>query len=134
MLYDKVSRLLEWRATLLMAGRFEDLTREHLFPMPVYVGSRVQSLSSERQLEHIFRAIRIRLAEMGATSLTISVKAMDLPRQGRIRVWSDWLAQLPDGTSRVVSSTVDYMQLTPGGLRTEMLECRRPARLPDRVA
>jgi hypothetical protein len=125
-MYDSIGRLMDWRAALIMSGRFEDLSREHLYPMPVYIGDRMRALASPRELEAAFRGVRHGLLAAGATALSAQVTAVEVPRKGRFRVWVDWVARLAGEKSLLVASTVEYMCTTDAGLRTEMSECTCP--------
>jgi hypothetical protein len=125
-----VTRVMEWRAALLEAGRVEDLARQHICPMPVYVAGQVRPQTSHRQLEDTFRAIHAGLRRSGPVALTVKVRAVELPRGGRFRVWCDWLAGRAGRAPALVASTVDYLRETEEGLLTEMLECSCP---PEQV-
>ena len=133
-MYDSIGNLIKWRAGLIMSGRFEDLAREHLYPMPLYIGTKMRALASPRELEAVYRGIRTALLASGFTTLSAQVTAVEVPRRGRFRVWVDWVARLAGGRALRVASTVEYMQSTEQGLRTEMSQCSCPRALTGAVA
>jgi hypothetical protein len=122
-MHGNVVRLMEWRAGLLQAGRVEDLARQHICPLPLYVEGDMRPVGSSRQLEDIFRGIHGGLRAAGSERLTIEVRAVELPRKGRFRVWCDWVVHRTGQAPRRVAATVDYLRQTEAGLMTEMLEC-----------
>jgi hypothetical protein len=119
----RIERLMEWRAGLLRAGRIEDLARQHICPMPIYVKGRMRSVASYRQLEEALRQIHAGVLALEAGAPMVKVRAVELPRGGRFRVWCDWLAPSPGRPPVLLASTVDYLRQTDHGPLTEMLEC-----------
>jgi hypothetical protein len=123
-MHKTITRLMEWRTGLLQAGRYEDLARQYIVPVPVYVGNdKVFSIASQRQLEDAFRQLHEQLQAQGFSGLTVGVRAVEMPRNARFRVWSDLWSNVPGQAPRLVGSTVNYLRETASGFRTEMLEC-----------
>jgi hypothetical protein len=127
-MHKTITRLMEWRTGLLQAGRYEDLARQYIVPVPVYVGKgKVLPIASQHQLEESFRQLHDQLKAQGITRLKVGVRAVELPRRGRFRVWSDLWSDSPGQSPRLVGSTVNYLRETPSGFKTEMLECCGPS-------
>ncbi len=123
-LQDQVQR----RADLLLAGRFEDMSHEYLFPLPVYLGSRLIAIGDAAEGIAQAAALRRALRQRRVDRLTITVKALELPCDGRFRVWADWHATAQDaGYSRRLG-LVYYMRETTFGYRSEMLHYSPPQR------
>ena len=123
-MYNSVGNLMEWRAGLIMSGRFEDLAREHLYPMPIYVGPERHTFSTPQTMEETYRDIRKRLVSAGVEKLTTRVTAVEVPRRGRFRVWVDWFALRKGEGPNCVALSVEYMRATQNGLRTEMSDVK----------
>ncbi len=132
-MHENIRRLMEWRAGLLHGGRVEDLARQHICPMPIYVAGQVRPVASQKALEDTFRRVHSGLRAFGTTALTVTVRAVELPRDGRFRVWCDWLSHRSGQAPVVVASTVDYLRETEAGLMTEMLECSCPVRAVEQA-
>jgi hypothetical protein len=126
-MYREIEALMEWRAALLASGRVEDLARQHIVPMPIYVEGTLQAAQTAAALEDRFRSIHAAIRAFGAAMLTVRVRAVEPPRGGRFRVWTDWRLHRPGLPPQVVARTVDFMRETPQGPRTEMIECSCPA-------
>ena len=107
-MFQRVQDQVQWRADLLLAGRFEDMSREYLFPLPVYLENHMIALR-DRQIER----------------LTITVRAVEVPRDGRFRVWADWHAVSGQARRTRRLGLVYYMRDTRQGYRSEMLHYSR---------
>lgn len=121
-----ISQLMDWRAGLLRDGRVEDLARQHLFPLAVYSGGAARPVASASQLADLFQTMHQNIRLLGDARLNAKVRAVELPRNGRFRVWTEWLLESPGKPDQMVARTVDFMRDTPKGPMTEMLECDCP--------
>jgi hypothetical protein len=128
--YGKVAEVMQWRADLLTAERFDDLAREYLLPLALYQGDRQVVLNDHEEVAGLFAQLRASHRSRGIVRLQAEVTAVDLPRHGRFRVWLRYFDL--DAQGQVLSQTdvVHYCRDTPEGLKTEMAEYGRCA-LPD---
>jgi hypothetical protein len=136
-LFSQLASHLASRARWLLAGRIDEILADHQFPLPVDFGdSRLVVRTAEEGrllLGHLCAAY----AGLGVDTLVPTVMAVDLPRQGRFRVWADWHSMAQPGGMMHVASVVYYCRQVPTGLRIEMVDCTRllvPELHPDIAA
>jgi len=127
-MFQQVQDQVQRRADLLLAGQFEDMSRDYLFPLPVYLEHHMIALRT--RAEGIARAAGLRnLLQMRQIErLTITVRAVEVPRDGRFRVWADWHAVSGSALRSRQLGLVYYMRDTRHGYRSEMLHysCHTP--------
>lgn len=121
-MFQEVQDQVQGRADLLLAGRFEDMSREYLFPLPVYLENHIIALRDVAEGIDRAAALRDLLRKRQIETLTITVKAIEIPRGGRFRVWADWHAvSRACNLSRLLGLTY-YMRDTGQGFQSEMLQ------------
>ena len=120
-MFGKIQDQLQWRADLLLAERYEDMSREYLLPLALYLGDRLIVLPSQQAVITLAQELRAVLHARAVYRCQITLKAVELPRDGRFRVWGTWqeLSHLPAQTRR--SEVIYYMRETWHGMRSEML-------------
>ncbi len=123
--YSQIIAQMRRRAGGLLAGNLDDLVKDYTFPMPVDLLSTrviVRSAGESRAMLALQRKVML---ERGVTKLEPVVKAVDLPRAGRLRVWVDWheLAPGPDGAR--VSSAIYFCSIHGKDLRIQMIQYLR---------
>lgn len=118
--YVKLQNLMQWRADLMTSGRIEDLGREHMFPLVLYLGDRQHVVNTLDG--YIALVQRLRSAHPGMINLHAEVTAMDLPRHGRFRVWVTYREKTAVGRGLVQAKAVHFCRETAMGIRTEMSE------------
>jgi hypothetical protein len=127
--YDKVARLMQWRSDLLMSGRYEDLAREYLFPLALYLNEQQLIVQSAEDLMLIMAKLQAARRQQGIATVKSDLIAMDLPRHGRFRVWVRHYEMNAVGAVVTLSDAIHYCCETPRGLQSEMAEfgqCRVP--------
>ena len=97
------------------------MVEDYIFPLPVFLQTSRLVIRSPDHARLIFSHLREALLERGVVALRPSISAVDLPRDGRFRVWVDWqeIAFPADGTR--ISQAVYYCRETDLGLQTEMV-------------
>ncbi len=106
----------------LQDGRVEDLARQHVCPMPVYVAGNLRPLAAQRDLEDTLRQVHLGLRASGASKLTVRVTAVELPgRAGFGSGATGW----PSNPPAAATGRLDRRLSAPDrpGYLTEMLEC-----------
>jgi hypothetical protein len=119
-MYARLQNLMQWRMSLLLAGRHDDLAREYLYPLPVYLGGRQQVLRDTAEMEQSLRRLQSIASAMGITRMEARVRAIELPRQGRFRVWVSHRDLGPGEEVKNAGQFVHYCRLTEHGIKTEM--------------
>lgn len=126
-MYARLQNLMQWRMSLLLAGRHEDLAREYLYPYPVYMAGRQQVLRSPCEMQVSLRRLQTMKQALGVTRMEARVRAIELPRKGRFRVWVSGSSFCAEGKLQGTSQFVHYCRETSEGIKTEMSdfpECR----------
>jgi hypothetical protein len=121
-MYAKLADQLQWRAELVVDGRFEDLSREFVFPFVMYQGERQLILDRAEELIKAYVALRASYMARGVVRLATNVTAVDLPRNGRFRVWLRVYEMDARGRCIAQSDVVYYCCETAQGVKTEMAE------------
>ncbi len=120
-MFQQLQDQVQWRADLFLSGRFEDMSREYIFPLPVYVHNRLIALRTASEGMAQAASVRTALQHRQIETLKITVKAIEVPRDGRFRVWADWHAVSRDCRRSRRMGLVYYMRETGAGIRSEML-------------
>lgn len=118
-----ITQLMEWWISLLRDGRFEDLARQFLFPMALYVNGGMRVITSAEALVETIRSFSKKLSAEDMKHLEIKITSVEIPREGRFRVWSDLISIPPECPVKVIGRTIHFMRETPQGVMAEMLEC-----------
>ncbi len=119
-MFSRLQDLMQWRASLLMSGKFRELAEEYLYPLPVYLGGRQQVLRNKAEMETALRRLSVIAKSSGITRIDATVRALELPRAGRFRVWISHRDFGPEGQLRGGGQFVHYCRLTDLGIKTEM--------------
>lgn len=119
--YSNLTAMLHCRGELLLCGRIEEMVASYIYPLPVYMQSRCMILQSPLDAYLVFDMLRKALVGRGVVALQPQVNAVELPRDGRFRVWADWheLAFPVEETRK--SSVIYYCRQTEAGPRVEMI-------------
>ena len=122
MTFHKIQDMLQARADLLLAGRFEEMARHILFPLPVYLRASPIVISCATQLAQMLGPVRDVLIGRGVQRCIPTVRAVELVRQNRFRVWAGWEERAADPSQTSRSEVVHYFRDTGTGIQSEMLE------------
>jgi hypothetical protein len=120
--YEKVCRWMKWRSDLLNTERVDDLIGEYLFPLAIYQDEYHLVVQGPEELRCELRRLRDSQTERGIVRMDAKVRAMDLPRNGRLRIWVSYLTLDAQGRTVTHSEVIHYCRQTAEGLKTEMLD------------
>jgi len=126
-MYSTVASQLSCRAAWLLAGQFDRIAAQYLYPLPVHLGASRVIVRSAAEATAMLRLQRAACLERGVVALTPRLAAMDLPRDGRLRIWVDWHERTLPGRGARLSTSIYYCRQTPAGFRIEMISCPRLA-------
>ena len=121
---------LQWRANVLLSGRYEDLARQYDQPLPVFLGDQRLTFASNTILASYFKTFHSALNERGIAALAPTLIARELPRKGRFRLWVQWDYGRPQQPPSHSADCIYYCRSGDGGLVTEMIQYTRIG-LPD---
>ena len=124
-MFSKVASQLRNRAAWLLAGDYDRIVAQYQFPLPVHLGSSRVIVRSAAEARSMLQLQRLGFMERGVVALIPTVSAMDLPRDGRFRVWVEWHELTLPEQGPVQSSALYYCRQTPAGFRIEMVDYTR---------
>jgi hypothetical protein len=124
-MFSQVSAQLRHRAERLWNGQYDAIAAQYIYPLPMYLGESRLIVRNADEAASMLCLLRAAYLERGVIALQPRVTAVDLPRDGRFRVWVDWheLA-IPADHSRQ-SSVIYYCRTSGPGLRVEMVQYTR---------
>jgi hypothetical protein len=123
--YSQVSAFMATRADQMLSGQLEALAASYTFPLPVYLNDQPLVVASAERACAMLCLQRLSMIHRQVVALRPTVNAIDLPRNGRFRVWVDWLelAIPAEGSGR--SSAIYYCRSREAGLQIEMVTYTR---------
>ncbi|TNC71502.1 hypothetical protein [Rubellimicrobium roseum] len=79
-----------------VAGRFRAMTEPWIFPCPVEMDGHLVVMRSPEDLEDYFRRRFAAHKSAGIRTMAPRISAIEVPRQGRFRVWLRWIGHYDD--------------------------------------
>ena len=111
------------------AGRYDAVCSHYSFPLPLYLDGKPAVLPRQQDLSAFFQALHRRLICSGLPNLTGTLTSVELPRNGRFRLWADWTASGPKGCQPVMK-TLCFNRGTHADHLTEMVQITDLGSLP----
>lgn len=124
-MFEQVASQLRTRADSLMSGRYDQIAEGYRYPLPVYLGARRMIVRNPDEAKAMLILQHSVYLGRGVVSLVPNVKAIDLPRGDRFRVWVDWQEKAMPGTESRVSSALYFCRQSDSGLQIEMVNYTR---------
>ena len=128
-----VRALLELQVGLLFQGRFADMLPRFDLPLAVQVGADMTVLSSQMQFIDAMANYRDDLIASAVTALVVRMTAVELPRQGRFRIWADFDHHRAIGVDKSADQVILYCRQEQGDIQVELLHCTRLAQLAEAI-
>lgn len=134
-MYAEVQAFLDRKAAWLNAGDFRGFVSDFDFPMALHIeGSLLLFVNPDAMIERLqqFRQI---LAQDGMHHMTPRLRAVEIPRLGRFRIWANWDHFDADGTVVRRSDYLYHCRERGGRITSEMVQVTQvaSARLVPRV-
>lgn len=106
-----------------VAGQLAEMARSWSFPCPIEVDGQLVVMRSPEVLAAHLADLRAASLAKGLTAMTPRVAAVEMPRNGRFRVWLRWVLHYGDRVEEEGHGTLYFMATTPeGGLTIEMMD------------
>jgi hypothetical protein len=104
-------------------GRLEEIADRWTFPCPVEVGGQLVVMREPKVFVAYLVEQRQVALSRGLTGMKPRVSAIEMPRNGRFRVWLRWMLQYGDHVEQMDDGVVYFMSAAPGGrLSVEMMD------------
>lgn len=126
-MHSQVASHLRTRGELLLAGRFDEMLDSYLFPLPVFLPAQRVLLPGPQAARAMLSILRRSLLQSGVVALRPQVRAVELPRAGRYRLWVDWQELVMPAAELRTSQAIYYCRATELGPRIEMVNYTRLA-------
>lgn len=120
-MHSQITAYLRARGDQLLAGRTDALISSYVYPLPVFLPQQRLVLQGPEEARSVFHVLREALVRGGIVGLNPQVRAVELPRAGRYRLWVDWQEIAQHGGVVSTSSAVYYCRATPLGPMIEMV-------------
>jgi hypothetical protein len=122
-MHAQTSQLMTKFAALFEADGFHDLCSHYIFPMPVQAGKQMNLCQSQAELAQIFSAYLNVVEERGLVGPSVNIAAVELPRGGRFRVWTDWCFTRAEDQMPVQDRTIYFCRILNDQIQIEMIAC-----------
>lgn len=120
-MHSQIEAHFRSRGDLLVAGRIDAFLDNYVFPLPIFLPTERLLLSGPQEARVLFALMREALIRNRIVALRPEVRAVELPRAGRFRVWVTWHeVPMQDGVPRS-SSAIYFCRVTSLGSRVEMV-------------
>lgn len=118
-----VSALFGRLGGLFVEGRLREMTAFWSFPCPIEMDGRLVVMRDPPELEDFFATRRAKAMEVGLTAFEPRISAIEMPRQGRFRVWMRWAHTFGNVCLLDENGSVYYLSRRPmGDLTIEMMD------------
>jgi hypothetical protein len=120
-MHSQIEAHFRFRGDLLVSGRIDELLDSYVFPLPIFLPSERLLLSGPQEARVLFALMREALIKDRIVALRPEVRAVELPRAGRFRVWVTWHEVPMQGGVPRSSSAIYFCRVTSLGPRVEMV-------------
>lgn len=134
-MFSRLQELLHWRLSLLMSGRHQDLAQEYVYPFPLYMAGHQHVLRTPDEMVEMLGRLQALTDGMGVTRIEPRLCAVELPREGRFRIWVSHRNFDAIGRATGGGDYVHYCRHTEAGIKTEMSDyptCRAELLIAER--
>ena len=104
-------------------GRLEEMAGHWTFPCPIEVGGQLVVMRGPEVFVTYLAQRRAAAMARGLTAMTPRISAIEMPRNGRFRVWLRWVFRFGDHVEEEDHGMVYFMAAAPDGrLTIEMMD------------
>jgi hypothetical protein len=104
-------------------GRLGEMAASWTFPCPIEINGQLVVMRSPEVLEAHLAKRRAASLAAGLVGMRPRISAIEMPRNGRFRVWLRWVLDFGDHVEEEDHGTVYFMTVSPGGrLTIEMMD------------
>lgn len=122
MLQSQVVKHFQVQSDQLMAGTLDGFGEMFALPLPIHFPGGLTVLQGSVTGHLFLNQMRDELLGRGVVAMRPEISAIELPRDGRFRVWIDWTEITATGQELQGSSIVYFCRRVATGLRTEMMQ------------
>jgi hypothetical protein len=113
--------MLDRHATMYTVGCFAEATRYYSFPLAVHVREDLLVTPTCAEFEQLLRRMVDGYKASGVRQVTWKISAIDLPRDGRFRVWTSWDHLQADRVHPDACQVAQYCRFQNNRLTVEMI-------------
>lgn len=119
--YSQVLSQIRNRADFFMAGELAPVAAQYVYPLMVDLAANRVIVRSAEEACAMLELQRLSVIERGVVHLEPKVLAVDMPRNGRFRVWVDWQEHSEKDSASRHSSAVYFCRVAEVGFKIEMI-------------
>jgi hypothetical protein len=124
-MYQQANAFVQQLAQHFNASDFAALAEGYVFPLPVQVDGELLVLHSAAEMVMAIAQYRAVNVAAGLVPSAPRIVAIDLPRNGRFRLWVDWHYGAPDATRHETTRNVYYCSTIGNRIQIEMVQFLR---------
>lgn len=118
---QRVADFFDVIAAALVSGDLEETISLHRFPYPCHIEDRQLVMWTEDDLRAFLLERRASILGQGVTRVAAHVAGIEVPRDGRFRVWVRWTYHAPVSAIEDGSASIFYLQRSENGrIQAEM--------------
>ncbi|HMS94539.1 MAG TPA: hypothetical protein PKA03_04865 [Tabrizicola sp.] len=122
MLQSQILAHFQEQADRLVSGQLDGMGAMFALPLPIHFPSGMTIVLDPDAGQGILRQMSQELQKRGTVAARPEITAVELPKQGRFRVWIDWKETNAAGVEVTGSSILYFCRKVPTGLQTEMIQ------------
>jgi hypothetical protein len=126
---EMARKLVAHQRELLIEGKPETLAGTFDFPLAVQMDEDMLVFSDPQDLLAGVKLYRAEMTRLGVATMTTRITAIELPRDGRFRIWADWDiirdGQIEVGAKRSIYYCRTCLKTGVPVTKIEMLQCTR---------
>jgi hypothetical protein len=126
-MYQRIKSLVHRMAAQFNAGEFHALSADYVFPLPVQVNGSLVVLHTPSDMAVALANYRDQNTSQGLSPSYPNIVAIDLPRNGRFRLWVDWTYTPDSGPEASRTQNLYFCSLVGTRIQIEMVQYLRVA-------
>ncbi len=124
-MYAKIQREFYRKSALLMLGRHAEMATGYRFPLSIRLEGNLVVLHDSAQLVLLLQGLHRALVRRGVVQVQSDILAVELPREGRFRVWIKWEEIGPTRQDYRSSDAIYSGQITQKGFMIDSVNYTR---------
>jgi hypothetical protein len=126
-MFDLAKAMVQTLCVQFNAGNFARVAESFVYPLPVQVENDLIVLNSAGEMAASLSAYHAQNVAQGLAPSHAQVLAIDLPRNGRFRLWVDWVYQPDAGPEHARTKNLYYCSAIGNRIQIEMIQYLRVA-------
>jgi hypothetical protein len=126
-MYRHIKTFVNGLALQFNTGNFRRMAENYVFPLPLQMHGDMVVMHTSAALAESMRRHHARSAAEGLTPAIPRIVAVDLPRNGRFRIWVDWRFAKDADQDAPCTQTLYFCSTVGNRIQIEMVQYMRLA-------